>query len=78
MVREDRPLARDFDGNGACIDADLGTAVEDGEGHGRSLNMTGEATSCGFSRVVARMGFQVAAAFSVLDVCGTDISLYRG
>lgn len=62
MVRKDRPLARDCDGNGARIYADLGAAVDYGEEHGRSLSMTGEATSCGFSRVGARMGFHVAAA----------------
>jgi len=28
----------DFYGDGGCLDAHLGAAVDDGEGHGRSLS----------------------------------------
>jgi hypothetical protein len=38
-----------FDGDGRGFDADLGAAVDDGEGHARSLKEV--AASCGFSRV---------------------------
>jgi len=37
----------DFYGDGGRIDTNLGAAVDDGEGHGRSLSFTGTA-SCGF------------------------------
>jgi hypothetical protein len=38
-----------FDADGGGFDADLGAAVDDGEGHAHSLK--GRAASCGFSRV---------------------------
>lgn len=38
-----------FDADGRGFDADLGAAVDDGEGHAHSLK--GRTASCGFSRV---------------------------